>query len=219
MKIMKQTAEGFLASASAIALCVTFLWVGSSYLNPWVGIPVFAMLAAAFGKYCVVLVKRFSEKKPPQAQVKQAKTILMALPGVGLACWFFDVLSTVFVIDINQAGTELNPLGWPYSAPAALAYYLPIAFVTYYLLFTLKSKASFYGAAVLSAVTLFMAARNFFASLNNFSLGIAHGTAFSNFLILCIWSTVIITLAILNIAALKQRKQAPKQTRKNPFKM
>jgi hypothetical protein len=208
MKPMKQAAYGYLVMASAIALFVTFLWVAGFYLNPWVGIPVFVLLAGAFGNYCMVLVRRFSGKKPPQAQVKMAKNILMALPGMGLACWFFDVLSTIFVIDINQAGIELNPLGWPYSAPAALAYYVPITFVTYYLLFGLKSKASFYGTAVISAVTLFMAVRNFFASLNNFGFGIAEGTAFSNFLILCIWMAVVVTLAVLNIAAYKAKKQA-----------
>ena len=132
----------------------------------------------------------------------------MALPGVGVACWFFDVLSTTLVIDVAQSGTELNPLGWPYSAPAALAYYLPIAVITYYLLFKIKKKVSFYAAVAVSAATLFMAARNFLASLNNFGPSIipqySPNPAASNLQILCIWVVVVGGLAVCNIAAARK---------------
>jgi hypothetical protein len=134
----------------------------------------------------------------------------MALPGVGVACWFFDVLSTILVVNIAQSGTELNPLGWPYSAPAALAYYVPIVFITYYLVFKIKKKVSFYEAIAVSVATLFMASRNFFASINNFGRSIipqySPNPSLSNLEILCIWVAVVTVLAAFNIAAVRSRK-------------
>ena len=72
--------------------------------------------------------------------VMQAKNVLMAMQGVGLACWFLDVISTIFAINISQTSSELNPLGWPFSAIGALAYYIPITFVVYCLLYKVKSR-------------------------------------------------------------------------------
>jgi hypothetical protein len=136
----------------------------------------------------------------------------MALPGAGFACWFFDVLSTILVINLAQSGAELNPLGWPYSAPAALAYYIPITFVTYYLLFKIKKPASFWVAVAISAATLFMSARNFLASLNNFGPGIftrySSNPSITNLEILCTWSAVVIILAVLNIVAIKAKNKS-----------
>jgi hypothetical protein len=204
MKQGKQVAYGFLAAASIIALFVSAIWLVTLYLNPWIGVPIFLFLAVPSAINCVNLLKKLNQKKPPQTQVKQAKNILMALPGAGVACWFFDVLSTTLVINIAQSGTELNPLGWPYSAPAALAYYIPIAFITYYLLFKIKRKISFYTAVAVSVATLFMAARSFLASLNNFGPEIiaqySPNPTLSELEILCIWTVVVAILALFNIA-------------------
>ncbi len=211
MEQAKQVAYGFVAVASIIALFVTAVWLLNVYLNPWVGVPVFLFLAVPFTIHCIILLKGLNEKKPAQIRVKQAKNILMALPGVGLACWFFDVLSTTLVIDIAQSGTELNPLGWPYSAPAALAYYIPVMIITYYLLFKVRKKVSFYAAVAVSAATIFMAARNLFASLNNFGPSIipqySPSPSASNLEILCIWVAVVAVLAVLNIATVKREKK------------
>jgi hypothetical protein len=200
----KRVAYGFVGAASIIALFVSAVWLLTAYLNLWIGMPVFLFLAVPFSTNCIRLLKRLNGKKPPQTQVKQAKNILMALPGAGVACWFFDVLSTVLVLNIAQSGTELNPLGWPYSAPAALAYYIPIAFITYYLLFKIKKKISFYAAVAVSTATLFMAARSFLASLNNFGPDIiaqySPNPTLSELEILCIWIVVVVILALFNIA-------------------
>jgi hypothetical protein len=211
MEQAKQVAYGFVAASNIIALFVTGIWLLTAYLNPWIGLPVFLFLAVPFAMNCIRLLKKLKGKKSPQTQVKQAKNILMALVGAGIACWFFDVLSTFLVLDIAQSGTELNPLGWPYSAPVALAYYIPIAFSTYYLLFKIKKKISFYAAVTVSAATLFMAARNLFAGFNNFGSGISTqyspNKSVANLEILCIWVAVVAVLAVLNISALlKARK-------------
>jgi hypothetical protein len=205
MEQAKQVAYGFAAVASAIFLFVTVIWQLDGYLVVWVGAPVFLFLAIPFCIHCVILVNRFNKKQPVQIRVKQAKNVLMALQGFGFACWFFDVLSTIFVININQAGTELNPLGWPYSAPTALAYYVPITFVAYSLLFKIKKPASFYAAVAVSALTLFMGARNLFASLNNF-VGISSVSRVNDLEILGVWIAIAIILATINIKAILKAK-------------
>ncbi len=206
MEQVKQVAYGFAAMASGISLFVTFLWIGSAYLNPLLGVPLFLLLMVPFALYCRGLVKRVSQKTPIETRVKQAKNVLMALPGVGLACWFFDVLSTFFVINISQSGTELNPLGWPYSAPAALVYYIPITLIMYYMLFRVKRKVSFHAALIISLATLSFSTASFFASLNNFGLGVSRGSATAYLVIICIWSAVIISLSVFNIASVRAKR-------------
>jgi hypothetical protein len=199
VKQTKNVANGFVAMASVICLFVTFIKL-LFYWTLWVGLPLLLVLAVPFFAACGMRVKKFEEQTPIQTRVKQAKSFLMGVHGVGLACWFFDVLSTIFNININQNGTELNPLGWPYSAPAALAYYVPITFVVYYLLFKVKSKASFYGAVVVSFLSLFMAARNLGASLYNFT-GLRSASATADLQILLIWGAITVVLAALNLNA------------------
>jgi hypothetical protein len=42
--------------------------------------------------------------------MEKAKSILTALQGLGFACWPFDILSPIFLIDIQQTAKELNML-------------------------------------------------------------------------------------------------------------
>lgn len=151
--------------------------------------------------------KALKSNDAAQTMVKQMKKVLMSLQGVGFACWFLDVLSTIFVININQTSSELNPLGWPLGAVGALAYYMPITFVAYYLLYKVKSKESFYSTIVITAVTLFMGARNLNAGLYNFPNTGSFNLSMDNLEILGIWLTVIIILATLNIAATLESKK------------
>lgn len=208
MKQIKQVGYGFIAMASGIFLLITALWMLSGYLTPLLGIPLFLLLAVPFIMRSKKQVKAFNQPVPIQTRVKQAKNILMALPGIGLACWFFDVLSTVFVIDISQSGQELNPLGWPYSAPVALAYYIPIIVVVYFLLYRVKNKASFYGAVAISAATLTFASISFLASFNNFGLGINNPLPGSTTVVFAIWSIIAVALAVLNVAAARPAKNS-----------
>lgn len=220
MSQAKSVIQGFITAASIITLFVSAIWLFNAYLNPWVGVPLFIFLAAPFAINCVSLFKDLDQKNSVQTHIKLAKKVLMALPGAGIACWLFDVLSTILVINVAQSGTELNPLGWPYSAPAALAYYIPITVITYYLLYKIKRPASFWAAVAVSTATLFMAARSVFASLNNFGPEIiaqySPTPAFSELEILCIWSAVAIMLGVLNMrTVLEARKQNMEKEIKN----
>jgi hypothetical protein len=214
MEQAKNVAQGYLATASVICLFVTFGWL-HFYVNPWIGFGLFLFLAATFSIHCIMLLKNVKGEKSAQTRVKQTKKVLMSLQGVGFACWFFDVISTVFVVNVKQSSFELNPLGWPLSAVGALIYYIPITFVAYYLLYKVKSKESFYATTVITAVTLFMGARNLNAGLYNFPNTGSFTLSMGNLEILGIWFTIIITLATLNIVAtLKAKKSNASPKRK-----
>ncbi len=132
----------------------------------------------------------------------------MGIVGAGISCWFFDVLSTFLAVDINQTAVELNPLGWPFSAFVALAYYIPITFVMYYLLYKLKRKFPFYAAVVISVGTLIFGAFSLGAALDNFAFGFYYGSG-CNLWIVCIWAVLILCLAGYNIVGSKSIRRAP----------
>jgi hypothetical protein len=201
MQYVKQVAEGFRFTSSIICLFVTFVW-GFGYLPLWLGVPLFVLLATSFVYSCFRLWKRGFGSNPPERQVKQVKATLMAIVGAGVSCWFLDVLSTFLAVNINQSAIELNPLGWPLSAFVALAYYIPITFVMYYLLYKLKKKGPFYVAVVISIATLIFGIISLKAAFNNFfSVFIFYAT--SNLWIVGIWSLFLIVLVCWNILSAK----------------
>ncbi len=205
MEQAKNVATGFTLTASAICLLITFAKM-TTYWSLWLGGLLLLALAVPFFVSCFIKAKGFQQKQTAQIRVKQAKNFLMGIQGVGFACWFFDVTSTIFNIDINRNSMEMNPLGWPYSAPAALAFYVPITFVAYFLLFKMKSKASFYGAVAVSVLSLFMAVRNFGASLSNFS-SLRSASPAADLEILFIWGTIVVVLAGLNLGAILKTRR------------
>ncbi|MGD6933506.1 MAG: hypothetical protein ACQCN5_04795 [Candidatus Bathyarchaeia archaeon] len=203
---VKNVAQGFLVTASAICLLETFQ-MQYLYLNQWLGSIFFVVSAGPLAANFFMAVNRFRAEKTIQAKVIQTKNVLMALQGFGFACWFFDVLSTTLVIDVQHAGSELNPLGWPLSALGALAYFVPITFVTYYLLFKLKTKESFYGAVALTGVSIFMGLRNLGASLFNLS-GLGGFSGYPEEIsVLCIWIILVAILTTLNLVIVVKNKK------------
>jgi hypothetical protein len=127
----------------------------------------------------------------------------MAMQGLGFACWFFDVLSTVYQINILQTAIELNFLGWPFSALGALAFYVPMVFVAYFLLYQVKTKLSFYVAVLVSVLVLFMGALNFNAAMYNFWQVNPLGSVV-DFVVIGVWAAVLAVFAMLNVASIKK---------------
>jgi hypothetical protein len=203
----KNVAQGFIAAASAICI---FLTVAANFLpNLWLVWLLFFVLAVPLTVNLWMAWRHFRIKKPMQAKVKQTKNILMALQGFGFACWFFDVLSTVLVIDIKHASSELNPLGWPLSAFGALAYFLPITFISYFLLFKLRRKESFYGVLLISGVSVFMGLRNLGASIYNLP-GIGSFAGYpEDWAVLGIWVALVVTLSTANVLVIMKNRKVP----------
>lgn len=207
MSHAKTFGKGFTAASSAICLFLTALWL-PRYLNLGVTLAFFAVLAVPFALNCLKTLDNSNQHNPDaHASVKKAKNLLMALQGFGFACWFFDVISTIFLINILGTAEELNILGWPFSALGALVFYVPMVFVAYFLLFGVKSKMSFYVTAVISVLVVFMGALNLNAALYNFGK-IDPYSSLGDFVVVGLWLGVLVVLAVVNVAAFRVRRQA-----------
>jgi hypothetical protein len=113
----------------------------------------------------------------------------------------------VFVINIAQAGNELNFLGWPFSAPAALAYYIPIALVIYYLLFTLKKQATFLRNRCHLGIDAVYGGAELFCSYEQHCRRHFPSYPEANLAIAAIWCMLASVLGVLNLILLTTSRQ------------
>jgi Glucose dehydrogenase len=195
--------RGFVAASSIICLFLTVVWL-PSYTGLLPALVLLAVLAAPFAVNSLRTVDKLNQHTSDvQASVKKAKAVLMALQGLGFACWFYDVLSTIYQINILQAAFELNFLGWPFSALGALLFYVPMVFVAYFLLYRVKTKFSFYVAVLVSVLVLFMGALNFNAALYNFWQVYPLGGV-ADFVVVGVWVAVLLVFSGLNLASAKR---------------
>jgi hypothetical protein len=194
--------RGFVAASSIICLFLTAVWL-PSYTGLLPALALLAVLAAPFAVNILKTVDRLNQHtSDAQATVKKAKAVLMALQGLGFACWFFDVLSTIYQINILQTAIELNFLGWPLSALGALLFLVPMVFVAYFLLYRVKTKLSFYVAVLVSVLVLFMGALNFNAAMYNFWQVYPLGGSV-DFVVVGVWVAVLAVFALLNYISIK----------------
>jgi hypothetical protein len=210
MGIAGTVGRGFVAASSIICLFLTVVWL-PSYTGLWPALALLALLAVPFAVNFLKTVDILNQHtSDAQAIVKKAKAVLMALQGLGFACWFYDVLSTIYQINILQTAIELNFLGWPFSALGALLFYIPMVFVTYFLLYRVKTKLSFYVAVLVSVLVLFMGALNFNAAMYNFWQVYPLGDVV-DFVVIGVWVAVLGVFAALNLASIKRlRHSKPK---------
>jgi hypothetical protein len=202
----KTVAEGFLAVVSIIFLLVTAVWL-PLYVNWWVSLSAFIFLAVPFSLNCLYKMRRFHQKTDASPDDKRVKNVLMSLQGLGFGGWFLDVMSTSFVVDMNRSGIELNILGWPTAALGGLAYYIPITFVVYYLLFKANCKESFYSVIVITLVISVMGARNLGSGLYNLSVLGELTSLTAQVQIVGTWLGVSAILAACNLAALMKARK------------
>jgi hypothetical protein len=175
----------------------------------WASLACFVLLAVPFILNCYKTVDHSAQQNTSSHDtVRTAKAALMALQGLGFACWFFDVISTIFIINIQQVAIELNFLGWPLSALGALIFYVPMVLVVYFLLYRMKTKLSFYVSVMISVLVLFVGALNINASLYNFNQ-IYPLSIFEDGLVVGIWVLVLVILSVLNFMVIGFKKRLP----------
>jgi hypothetical protein len=195
--------RGFTAASSIICLFLTAIWL-PTYTGLLPALALLAILAAPFAVNFLRTVDRLNRHTDDaQATVKKAKAVLMAMQGLGFACWFYDVLSTIYQINILQTAFELNVLGWPFSALGALAFYIPMVFVAYFLLYRVKTQLSFYVAVLVSVLVLFMGALNFNAAIYNFWQVYPLGSPV-DFVVVGVWVAVTAVFTLLNLVSIKK---------------
>lgn len=197
--------RGVVATSSLLCLLITLTWL-PRYLGLGVSLACFMALTVPFVFNSYRTIDRALQQTiNAREAVRLAKAFLLGLQGLGFACWLFDVISTIFIIDIQQVAIELNFLGWPLSALGALVFYVPMLAVVYFLLYRVKTKFSFYAALIISVLVLFMGALNINASLHNFNQ-IYPYRPFEDSLVVGVWLAILTGLAALNLVPHKQRK-------------
>ena len=102
--------------------------------------------------------------------VEKIKHVLLYSYVFPFSCWTFDVMTTFYSINILHLAEETNPLGWPFGAIGALAFYIPSMTFTYLLLYRLKNRLSPIVAIVETLLAFGFGVMNLFAGLHNISL-------------------------------------------------
>ncbi len=110
-----------------------------------------------------------------RVKVNREKTKRCLLYGyvVSFCFWALDVITTFFAIDWLGIAGEMNPLGWPWGAWGALAFYIPALVFTYLLLFRTQNKLSVWSAMIITALALGLGVMNLLAALHNIQLMLA----------------------------------------------
>lgn len=209
MSQARDIAQGFFLTSTAICILITFGQL-ASYTNTWTGLAFSSLLTVLFIINLLTQYTGWNQRRKGQNLIKQVKAVIMGLQGVGLACWSLDVITTVFVINIQAVGIEVNPLGWPFGIIGAAIYFVPAIFGTYYLLYRAKTIVSFYVAVVLTAVSLVMAWMNLVAGMNNFLNGMRFIQAGTHLEIIGSWLAIVIIIISANTAAIIIEKKNDK---------
>jgi hypothetical protein len=205
MDQLKNTIQGFFVSTSVICLFITFGWL-PYYIDLWVVLALSLFLAIPLLIRGIIFLRRCKKKMPFHNLVLETKNVILFVQGIALACWFFDICTTFFSIDL-RGDVEINPLGWPFGIIGAAVYYIPALAGVYYLLYKTKSNSpSFFVAIIVTALTLFMGSLNFNAGMLNFANLRLFTNLASNSEVMAVWLLACAALAIMNIIVILKPK-------------
>ena len=164
---LKSLAHGFLVATGLIwVFNVAALIKGG---DAWLGLLYLLILLIPASSITYLKLKSTTSKVALGASEKW-RNLLFSFQGVALAFWMFDIVTTIYAIDVTGLAIELNPLGWPWGILGALAYYGPTLIFSYVLLFKMKEKISFYAAIPLTLITLGMGMMNLVAGAQSFQV-------------------------------------------------
>ncbi|MCW4024237.1 MAG: hypothetical protein NWF01_04285 [Candidatus Bathyarchaeota archaeon] len=166
MESLKKLAQGFLAAAGLVwCLNIAAIIQGG---DAWLGLLYALTLLIPAISLTYLKLKTPNTTTTPRSE--KLRGLLFAFQGVALAFWCFDIVTTVYAIDITGLAIELNPLGWPLGILGAFAYYAPTMVFSYVLLYRMKEKITLAAAVPLTLLTLGMASMNLMAGAQNFQV-------------------------------------------------
>lgn len=172
MYFLRDFARGFLATAIAIlfANVATLFALGHAWVAAVLSLMSLIPLSWALHEYL-----EYRENKNRSFNVNSvARQIIIALYGVSIACWVFDIATTFYAIDVLGVAVEMNPLGWPFGALGALVFYLPAFVFTYWLLCKTRQNYALLAAVLVVALTLYVGFMNLNAGFHNLGLYIVY---------------------------------------------
>ncbi len=142
MGSLKSLSQGFLVATGLIWIFnAAALMLGG---DAWLG---FIYLLILFIPTSSIVILELKKINPSTIDVSQKwRNLLFSFQGVALGFWMFDILTTVYAINVTGLAIELNPLGWPWGILGALVFFGPTLVFSYVLLFRIKEKISMYAA-------------------------------------------------------------------------
>jgi hypothetical protein len=102
----------------------------------------------------------------------KSKRLLLRTHVIPLGFWAFDVITTLYAINILGVAGELNPLGWPWGAWGALTFYVPAVIFPYVLLFRMENRFAVWSATVITLIAVGFGAMNLLAALHNIQVAL-----------------------------------------------
>ena len=166
MGSLKSLSQGFLVATGLIWIFnAAALMLGG---DAWLG---FIYLLILFIPTSSIVILELKKINPSTIDVSQKwRNLLFSFQGVALGFWMFDILTTVYAINVTGLAIELNPLGWPWGILGALVFFGPTLVFSYVLLFRIKEKISMYAALPLTMLTIGMGMMNLIAGAQNFQV-------------------------------------------------
>jgi hypothetical protein len=166
MGSLKCLAQGFLVATGLIWIFNVAALIHGG--DAWLGLLYLLILLIPASSITMLKLKN-KNQQPLDVSLKWRK-LLFSFQGVACAFWMFDIVTTIYAIDVTGLAIELNPLGWPWGILGVLAYYGPTLIFSYILLFKMKEKISFYAAIPLTLITLGMGVMNLVAGAQSFQV-------------------------------------------------
>ena len=166
MGSLKSLAQGFLVATGLIWIFNVASLIRDG--DAWLGLMYLLILLIPASS--IIMLKLKNTNHAPRDNSRKWRNLLFSFQGVALGFWTFDIITTIYAINVTGLAIELNPLGWPWGILGALAFYGPTLVFSYVLLFRLKDKISFYAALPLTLLTLGMGVMNLVAGAQNFQV-------------------------------------------------
>ena len=167
MGSLKSLAQGFLVATGLIWIFnIASLILGG---DAWLGLMYLLILLIPLSSLTILKLKS-TRHAPSHDDSRKWRNLFFSFQGVALGFWMFDIITTVYAINITGLAIELNPMGWPWGILGALAFYAPTLAFSYILLFKMKEKVSLYASLPLTLITLGMGSMNLVAGAQNFQV-------------------------------------------------
>lgn len=165
MGSLKSLATGFLVATGLIWIfnIASLIYGGDA----WLGLMYLLILLIPVSSIAILKMKN---SHTPHDDYNKWRNLFFSFQGVALGFWMFDIITTIYAINITGLAIELNPLGWPWGILGAFAFFGPTLVFSYILLFRIKEKISLYAALPLTLITLGMGMMNLVAGAQNFQV-------------------------------------------------
>ena len=166
MGSLKSLAQGFLVATGLIWIFNIASLIHDG--DAWLGLMYLLILLIPASSITILKLKNTSHT--PRDDSRKWRNLLFSFQGVALGFWMFDIITTIYAINVTGLAIELNPLGWPWGILGAFAFFGPTLVFSYVLLFRMKEKISLYAALPLTLITLGMGMMNLVAGAQNFQV-------------------------------------------------